>query len=469
MNHWLLSQQVRRIAILGAAIVCFSQFAKDTKAPVRMPELLAVSTVVPNAVDGRLGQTLRTAAAWDFDLLQQFFLYLTYSSGKAAPIAGLRVWYGLAAVLAVIWIARVGRILAGTTVGIVAAYILANLTPMLWGMHALRIWVLLLHFELLIAAVRRPQLVRWGVWGIVTLLLFCGGVFAEPFLLQTWFLCLLLSCWWWRLASRRLPLRRQDQHEAAQRKRQRRNTPWHRLRYDSGMMRFMLLLIAVSGVGIVLTIIGVLFFSHLAVSLRTVMGVLVVSMIISLASGCGLLLLPVFRHERELLSGAVMEMIVADTRMRPEVVFQPIHNIAFLHGLLAYAVAMVLFLPVVYLIAGDLNVFVTYNQLNVLTAFLVREGWLAWLSAAIPLLFALGVVVRYALGRTSRARCIGAVIVLLCSTVYAVQQRYAVFATPFYCIGAAGVICMLGESIYMLYMAVMARLKPAPAADKREA
>jgi len=444
MTRVNVNRQVQRIALLGATILVFGQFWQFTRMPVRMPEVMMVGLAAPYSVGGTLANVLQQAATWHLDLAQQVFIYNRYGGGNRDDVSMARLWQGIMAAVAVFWIARVGRLLCGPWAGIAAAFLLASVPPQLWSMLTPRVACTLVHMEILLRALASNDPVWWALWTLASWVLYCTGIFAEPVLLQTWFVCLGVCWWWWHLAAQWLPKQAVDRLVLRQQRHPRHRGPlWQRLERDSGFLRYLGMLAVVSGISTVLTIVGALFFSHLSFSAGSLAIVAGLSLALSFATGVVLLFMPMFSRERTIIVEGSLDMLAADQQTMPEAVLVDLPARGFMHMVLAYAVAMVLFLPVLFLFHTHVDVFVTAFDLPAYLAYLTAAPLRTGLCSAVPLAFMLLVVVRFSLRQTSRARLIGAGIAMLCSLVYVVQARYAALSAPFYYICAAGLIVEL--------------------------
>ena len=444
MTRVNVNRQVQRIALLGATILVFGQFWQFTRMPLRMPEVMMVGLAAPYSVGGTLANVLQQAATWHLDLAQQVFIYNRYGSGNRDDVSMTRLWQGIMAAVAVFWIARVGRLLCGPWTGIAAAFLLASVPPQLWSMLTPRVACTLVHMEILLRALASNDPVWWALWTLASWVLYCTGIFAEPVLLQTWFICLGVCWWWWHATAQWLPKQAVDRLALRQQQHPRhRGTLWQRLQRDSGFLRYLGMLAVVSGISTVLTIVGALFFSHLSFSAGSMAIIVGLSLALSLATGVVLLFMPMFSRERKIIVEGSLDMLASDQQTMPEAVLVDLPARGFVHMVLAYAVAMVLFLPVLFLFHTHVDVFVTAFDLPAYLAYLMAAPLRTGLCSAVPLAFMLLVVVRFSLRQTSRARLIGAGIAMLCSLVYVVQARYAALSAPFYYICAAGLIVEL--------------------------
>ncbi|GEM_PF-1373076 len=439
-----VNRQVQRLALLGATVLVFGQFWQFARMPVRMPEVMAVGLAAPYSAGGTLANVLQQAATWHLDPAQQVFIYNRYGGSSNDDVSMTRRWQGIMAVIAVFWIARVGRMLCGPWAGIVAAFLLASVPPQLWSMMTPRVACTLLHMEILLRALASNDPAWWVLWTLASWVLYCTGIFAETMLLQTWFVCLGVCWWWWHSAAQWLPKHALDRLALRQQQHPRhRAILWQRLQRDSGFLRFVGMLAVVSGILTMLTIAGALFFSHLSFSLGSLALIGGLSGALSLATAVVMLFLPLFSRERKIIVESSMNRLAANQYTMPEAIFVDIPTRGFVHMVLAYAVAMVLFLPVLLLFHTHVDVFVTAFDLRAYLDYLMAAPLRTMLSSVVPLAFMLLVVVRFMLRHISRARLIGAGIAMLCSLVYVVQARYAALSAPFYYICAAGLIVEL--------------------------
>jgi hypothetical protein len=443
MMHINVNRQMQRLAMLGAMILVFGQFRQFAGMPVRMPEVMAVGLAAPYSMGGTLANVLQQAALWHLDPAQQVFIYSRYGGSRSEDANMIRLWQGIMAVVAVFWIARVGRMLYGPWAGILAAFLLASVPPQLWNMLTPRVACTLLHMEIFLRALASNDPVWWGLWTLASWVLYCTGIFAEPVLLQAWFVCLGVCWWWWRSAAQFLPKQAVDRLAQRRQHARYRGTIWQRLQRDYGFLRYLEMLAVVSVVTTTLTIVGALFFSHLSFSVGSFALIVSLSGILSLALGVVMLFLPLFSRERKIVMEGSMDLFSTNRQTVPETIFFDIPARGFVHMVLAYAIAMVLFLPVLFLFHTHVDVFVTACDLREYWAYVRAAPLRTVLCSAVPLVFMLLVVVRFVLRRTSRARLVGAGIAVLCSFVYVVQARYAALSAPFYYICAAGLLAEL--------------------------
>jgi hypothetical protein len=460
-------RQLQRLALLGAAMLVFGQFWQFARMPARMPEVMAVSLAAPYSFGGRVVDVLRQAAAWRMDPAQQLWLYGRYLGGHGEAVNQVRVWQGIAAVVAVLWIARVGRLLCGAWAGVLAAFLLACLAPAAWNMMALRVACVVIHMELFLRASSSDDPLWWVLWTAASWVLYCTGVFAEPLPLQTWFIGLAVCWWWWRGATRWCAPRAADEAALARRRPRHHETLWQRLQRDAGFLRYVGMLVVMCAVMTLLTVVGVLFFSHLSVSVRSLGTIVGISGMLSLGTAVLLLLLPLFSRERTIVMDAIVDLGTSDRQTLPETLLLEIRPRGFAHMMLAYAVSMVLFLPVLYQFHTHMDVFITANDTRAYLTYLRDGTWDVLAGSIMPLLFLVLVVVRLLLQQASRARLIGAVMVVICSSLYIHQARYAAFSTPFHIIAAAGVVTELCALVVATLRGRIAALLPFHAREEQ--
>lgn len=447
MNICLYSALLRYTLVGGAAMMAFVAHHQYSRSMWHLRDVARVASVVPYAAAQRVRPILHAAAVRNYNYLMQVLAGHVYAS-RAVPVTRLRVWDGLAAALAVLLIYRVATMCCNRFTGIVSALLLASLPPAVWGHHAITMACALLNVECLLHALRRNTVPRWVLWSLSCLLLMACGVFAELFLLQTWFGALVLMWLAWFFLTRWFSTS-EERTAPARRRHRERGTRY--FRGDVGLARFVVMMVGVAVVTFMLVAVVLVFFTRFALTPSLVVQLFLWGCGLTLAIGLVLLFMPLYSRERAILLDRVLSTQVTQSIPTPDNVFRQLHVTSLANLLLAYAAAAVLFLPVLYLVHAGLNVFIRTWDGELLWQTLRTHG-LARSTAfiGIPFIWLAGTASLYAVGVLSRARCVGAVGVVILSSMYLLQQRYAAMAAPFFIIAMAGFVVLLGEvAIYV--------------------
>jgi hypothetical protein len=430
---------VVRALVLGAALIALGFHFRYARQPATMDDLLRVSYVVPYAASHSFVDALRQAVKHDLNYVHQAILYYTFKETGAHTVTWYRALDGAFALLAVIWIYRVGSLCCSTLTGVGAAFALAFTPPAIWGYCALQILVVLLHAEFLLLSIRRDTLVYWVIWSGLTVLLFMNGVFAEPLLLQTWFIALVLAWCVWYYGVRVLPEHEGFAHGDYRRGERRSGSLWDKLRLDSGFSRFAVTVFGVAAVILVLCFVGATFFSDFSATFENFVKLVMVVLGLTLMVAVALLLTPLFARERNTLLDWLTNLRLSRTLGTPEMLFQRIMPSTLLHALFAYSCAVLLFLPVFYTFRQSVNIYVADWEFGRFLDFMRQHGgWQGWISFGLPLLALALAVTGYFTGLFSRARLVGTTVLLVLCSAYLVQQRYALYAAPFHLILSVG-------------------------------
>ncbi len=446
MNTGLYWALLRYTLLGGAALLAFIAHHRYSQAPLTMDELVRATAAVPHAAAQNLTPLLRAAAARGQNYLAQVLAGHIYST-RAVPVTQARVWDGFFAALAVLCIYRVATLCCTRGAGLVCAFMLASVAPSLWGAHAMVMTFALVNFELFLHAVRHDTFVRWLLWLLACLLLMSTGVHAELLLLQTWFLGLVAVWCAWRVLAARLP----DAGAPAETPRRRRRAAagmMEQLQRDAGVARLAAMFAGVSIVVFLLVAVLAVFFTRFALTPTLIIYIAVWGAGLSIAAGVVLLFLPLYSRERAIIIDRILSGQVIHSIDGPEQIFGSVRRESVLNMLLAYAGAMVLFIPVLYIVHAHVNVFVRTWDGAVLVQTMRQTGMVrAVVFMALPLVWLCASAGLYAAGVLPRGRCIGAVCVTMIGSLYLVQQRYAACAAPFFFIALAGLVVVAVEAV----------------------
>lgn len=421
---------LQSVILVGLLVLTAGYHYRYADAPLRMSELRRVHAAIPYAEDENIAGVLQAAARQHFSYLDQLLITGVVSANTVDSVSDVRIWHGLFAALAVLWTCRLGCLLCNRYVGFIGAAVMAFAPPAFIGMYALHMWIVLVHAELFFYAVRTHLLGVWGVWSLVSIALFLTGVFAEPLLLQTWFAALALVWVVWFVLQRYVPESLSPHYVSPKRKDN--SDYWRNIRKDPALFRCMIMC---SGL-FVFTFIMSLFIGvatgYITASFRTLIVMLPVCLILATGLTALCLILPSFRDERLKILDAISRVHTFVRFATPDSTFIPISSQSFFHMLCAYAVGIMLFLPLFYIFYRDVSLFVRMWEVPRFFAFLAEQGVSAWILFLLPWIGCGLTVFGYFTQVFTRARLIGAVALLICSSLYIVQHRYAVFSAPFF-------------------------------------
>ncbi|NLF40792.1 hypothetical protein GX586_15220 [bacterium] len=406
---------------------------------VAVDDLLRTGIAAPDIRGANAVNVMCSAGDHQLSYLSQLFVYSVMKANAIDHLAQLRVWDGFAAVLAVICIYRTGRRCISPSAGVLAAFMLAATPPDVWSRHALTVCVVLFSFEQFLVAVRRDTPPRWVIWMAATLLLFCTGVFAEVILLQTWFLALLAVWCCWHLCCRWMP-EPEDADYADARRDALSSMQRSATRYGdrSGYRAATLVAVCAAVMTLVTFATGSRFLSF---SVKSLVFMAVLS--IALSAGLVLLLLlciPAFEAEREAVRDWIMSGDWQGSSSRPEDVFLPVLPRSCSRFLLAYSGAVILFLPVLYKLYPHITVFVDTWEFGRFLSYASGQPPHQIVLALVPWAWLILTSVAFHLGLLTRDRLIGCCSVVILSSLYLFQQRYAVYAAPFHVLAIAGMV-----------------------------
>ena len=447
------SRNILMVSLAGVMLFTFACHIRYSQKNIKMDDLIRMEAVAPSIAGQNIVRTVRKAVIHDLNYLNQIVFYSFYKGKTIYPVGKFRIWDGVMAVLAVLLIYRVGSLCGSKLTGFLSAVILAFTPPSLWGEHALRIAVVLLNFNLLIMAVSKDTLLRWGLWSAATVLLFSTGVFAEALLLQSWFLAILMILILWSVGTKILPEWKKFIYLAHEAKRKKTKSLWKRIRGDSGFSRYMATAIFVGIIVLALSITGGFFISTSILSVETLALIILLSFGMTLATSAILFVLPIFYRERNIILDWLTDYKSNKSSKLPYEIFVSLKSGVILRIIFSYSAAVLVFLPFFFAFYKGINIFVDNWEVGRLNIFInSSNSFYTWFLLALPVIFILITVICYIFRVVSRGKLIGAVSLLILSSIYIIQQRYAVISTPFYIICAAGIVATIVETFSLLFV-----------------
>jgi len=432
LNHKFIS-----ISILSAAILAFAYHIRYAEEPVSMDELIKTSIVAPAAAGRDIKLAIQKAATHNVSYIKQILLYKQYKDIDSYRVTKNRIWDGLIAAFVVLMIFRIGSMCTSRLTGVLAAFIFALIPPAIWNYYTLQILIVLIHFELLVFAFKKNVLWLWIAWALASILLFGNGIYAEPILLQFWFITLLIGTILWLSFTKLLPktkTKNKTQHQSHGHR-----NIWKKISEDSGLSRFGIMMFSLISTVFVFSIIAGAFVPLFMNPLMLIISTVTVSIII--------FMLPNFTRERQILIKWYKKRQTIKIVTCPEDTFTSLKGSNQLFNMcFAYSGAILAFLPFLYFCHREINIFIDNWEVGNLISFVVETGnTLNWLFLLLPVIFLIINYAGYFLRLFSRERLIGISFVFLLSCVYIFQQRYAIFSTPFYVICVAGTVSSIIE------------------------
>lgn len=435
------------VILTGILIVTLGYHYQYANEPVKMSELQRVHAVVPFSETRDVTGVLRAAVKNGFCYLNQLMIYAVLDANGVDKVTNIRLWEGLWAVIAVFWLFRLGCICCNRLTGLAGALILALTPPHLVGPHALHMVIILIHAELLFFAIRSNSFFIWCAWSVVTTLLFLAGIFAEPLLLQTWFLALIIIWGIWYWISQNVPdYLYHDEHQ--HRRVKHHKDFWQRLQTDQGLLRYASACIVIILLTLFMGTFGGIQFDFFTASFEN----LIIAAFLSLLTGimfCIVIVIsPIFSRERSKIIDALMRLRSIDFFGNPEDTFVRIYPRSLFNMLSAYAVGILIFIPLFYIFYKDVSLYVQMWECGKFFSFLETQGIFVWILFLLPFI-AFGITLAgYFLHVFSRTRIIGMAVLLVCSSIYIFQQRYAVFSAPFFVLACASCIILPFEILF---------------------
>lgn len=432
MHRRISHQTIAWLCVCGAMILAIGQFTASRDAPVRFNELERVAVAAPYAEQGTPGGAVLQSVRIGLNHLNQFIVYLALKGVMVTEPAQLRYIDLAFMLLAILWIYRTGMLCVNTATGVLAALLLACCPPDIWGRFALCTFIVLLNWERFLYAVQQNTLFAWGVWCAVTLLLFLNRIFAEPIVLQTWFLALLTVL----LFRRWFPVPHEEPHEYQHEHEHRHHHGHHApspLKWDSTLLPFFLTLSSAWVVIFCLSIVGAIFFLQLKLTGVTFLMIFIISLVVMPAVGALLLTFPMFNSAWHVLKDWFSEIIQRIIYHRPRTLFAQIGTREILNACFAYSAAILLYIPYLFFIHRHVNIFIDYGEFSRWYAFTGSlYPPLAWFAVLLPGIAVLITAAGFLKGFLPRTRFVSVCCLLILSLLYIIQQRYAVFAAPFY-------------------------------------
>ena len=452
------SQLIRYVvlaSLAGIILLTFAYHARYARTTVTMDELVRTEAVVPSVEAREPVRVIEKAVSHDLNYLNQLLFYSLHKDKTAYSVGQLRLWDGFIAVVAVLWMYRVGSICCSRFTGILGALILALTPPQIWGGYALRILIVLINWELFVFAVSRNTIRRWVLWSCASILLFTTGVFAEPILLQSWFIAELIVLGIWYYMVKKIP--EWDYFAAIARKKKTKNL-WERIHEDVGFSRYTATVIFVGVIIIVLSSMGGVFITRSILSIETLSIVTLLAIGLAIVSSLILLALPIFHRERNIILDWIVEYRTKMDSKGPYELFKTPGRNTMFKMCFAYSCAVLVFIPLFHVFYKNLNVFIDNWETGKLFSFINNSGnFYNWIFLFLPVVCWIITIAGYRLRVMSRGRVISVTSILILSSIYIIQQRYAIFSTPFYILCVAGVVSTTFEIIYLLYVRPIAR------------
>lgn len=447
------SRNILIVSIAGIMLFTFASHIRYSQKNIKMADLIRMEAVAPSVAGQNIIRTVRKAVIHDLNYLNQIIFYSLYKGKTVYPVGKFRIWDGLMAVLAVLMIYRVGSMCSSKLTGFLSAIILALTPPSLWGEHALRIFIVLLNFNLLITAISKDTILRWGLWSAATVLLFSTGVFAEALLLQSWFFAIILILILWSIGTKALPEWKKFIRLAHEARRKKTKSLWKKIRGDTGFSRYMATAIFVGIIVLTLSITGVFFISKSILSVETLALIIMLSFGMTIVTSAILFALPIFHRERNIILDWLTDYKSTKVSRCPYEIFTTPKSGVLLRIIFSYSAAVLFFLPFFFAFYKGINIFVDNWEIGRLNIFINSSNTLyTWLFLILPVIFIIITVICYIFRIVSRGRLIGAVLLLILSSIYIIQQRYAVISTPFYIICTAGIAATIVETFSLLFV-----------------
>ena len=414
---------------------------------------MRIEAMAPSAASRDIIRTVEKAVVHNLNYLNQIIFYTLYKGKAGYSIGGFRIWDGLIAVIAVFMIYRVGSICGSRFTGLLSAAVLAFTPPSLWGEHALRIFIVLLNFELLIGAISRRSTFRWSLWSASCILLFSTGVFAEALLLQSWFFALVIVYILWFVGTKSIPEWKKYTRLAREAKRRKNKSLWKKIQGDAGFSRYMATAIFIGIIILALSFVGGFFLSRSILSVETLAFIVLLSFGMVFIASAVLLALPIFHRERNIILDWISEYKLNKTSKMPCGIFTTPRSGTLLKICFSYSAGILIFLPFFFAFYKGINIFIDNWEFSRTINFLNSSNTFSnWLFVLLPVVFFLITLLFYLLRFLSRGRLIGAASLLILSSIYIVQQRYAVISTPFYIICAVGIVTTIAEMFSLLFV-----------------
>ena len=336
-------RNILMVSLVGILLFTFACHIRYSQKNIKMADLIRMEAVAPSIAGQNIVRTVKKAVIHDLNYLNQIVFYSLYKGKTIYPVGKFRIWDGLMAVLAVLMIYRVGSICSSKVTGFISAAVLALTPPSLWGEHALRIFVVLLNFNLLITAISKDTILRWGLWSAATVLLFSTGVFAEALLLQSWFFAIIIILILWLIGTKALPEWKKFIRLAREARRRKSKSLWKKIKGDSGFSRYMATAIFVGIIVLALSITGVFFISKSILSVETLALVILLSFGMTLVTSAILFALPIFHRERNIILDWITDYKSTEVSRSPYEIFRTPKSGVLLRIIFSYSAAVLVF------------------------------------------------------------------------------------------------------------------------------
>jgi len=446
-------KNVLLVSVVGILLLTFACHVRYSQKNIKMDDLMRIEAVAPSAASRDVIRTVKKAVVHDMNYLNQVFFYSLYKGKTIYQVGKFRIWDGLFAVFAVLMIYRVGSMCSSKMTGVLSAVALALTPPELWGKYALEIFVVLLNFELLITAISRNTIWRWGLWSLSTVFLFSTGVFAEALLLQSWFLSIVIIYVLWLIGIRILPEWKFFARLVRESKRRKTKSLWKKVQGDAGFSRYIATAIFVGIIILALSFVGGFFVSRSILSVETLALIILLSFGLIIIASAVMLALPIFHRERNIILDWLSDYKLNKTSKMACEIFTTLKSGTLLKIFFSYSAAILFFLPFFFAFYKGINIFIDNWEVSKTFDFVNNSGsFYTWGLLALPVIFLLMTVICYMFKIVSRGRLIGAVSLMILSSIYIFQQRYAVISTPFYIICSAGIVAIIIDIFSFLFI-----------------
>ncbi len=163
--------------------------------------------------------------------------------------------------------------------------------------------------------------------------------------------------------------------------------------------------------------------------------------------------LPIFHRERNIILDWLTDYKSTKVSRFPYETFTIPKSGVLLRIIFSYSAAVLVFLPFFFAFYKGINIFIDNWEIGRLNIFINSSNTLyTWFLLILPVIFIIITVIGYIFRIISRGRLIGAVSLLILSSIYIIQQRYAVISTPFYIICTAGIAATIVEAFSLLFV-----------------
>ena len=434
-----LNNKIISISIVSAVILVFAYHIRYSEESISMDDLIRTTIIAPAAAGQDIKLAIQKAATHNVSFINQLLMYKQYKDIDFYRISKSRIWNSLAAVFVVLMIFRIGTMCSSKLTGIISAFIFAFIPPSAWSNYTLQILIVLIHFELLIFAFKKNFFFLWIAWTLASILLFGTGIYAEPILLQFWFLTLLAGSLIWVIFTNVLSETKTSPRRKSKNSLHEHKSIMKKISEDSGVSRFIVMMGTLIAITFVFSIFAGAFVPLFRNPIMLFFSICTVTLIV--------FMLPNFIRERQILIKWYKKNKTFKIIFSPENTFISLkENNQLLNMCFAYSAAIIIFLPFLYFCHNRINIFINNWEVGNLISFISEnEKPINWFYLILPVIFLIINYVGFFLKFFSREKLIGVSFVFLLSSVYIFQQRYAIFSTPFYVICVAGVASSIIE------------------------